>query len=101
MIFHVATIREWEAYAAHESYAPSAFEREGFIHACHAQQLPGVLQRYFLGREDLVLLHIDERKLTSPVKHEPGTGNELFPHIYGRINKDAIIGDDHSDNRRV
>jgi uncharacterized protein (DUF952 family) len=49
-----------------------------------------VLDRYFPGRTDLLLLLIDEQKLICPVLHEPGSGNELFPHIYGVINKDAI-----------
>jgi uncharacterized protein (DUF952 family) len=90
MIYHVTTISAWEACAHENSYAPKAFEKEGFIHSCHLHQLSGVLGRYFLGQEDLLLLHIDEQKLVSQVRHEPGTGNELFPHIYGTINKDAI-----------
>ena len=33
-------------------------------------------------------------KLTSPVKNENlEGGDELFPHIYGRINLDAVIND--------
>jgi len=33
---------------------------------------------------------IDERKVTSPVKYE-NSGGILFPHIYGALNRDAIV----------
>jgi uncharacterized protein (DUF952 family) len=92
MIYHVTTDEEWSLYDNTNHYAPKAYENEGFIHSCHLHQLNGVLDRYFAGRSALLLLLIDEQKLTCQVKHEPGTGNELFPHIYGVINKDAISG---------
>lgn len=90
MIYHVTTKKEWESFHNKDHYAPLAYKKEGFIHNCHLHQLKGVLDRYFAGRTDLLLLLIDEEKLVSPLRHEPGTGNELFPHIYGTINKDAI-----------
>lgn len=73
------------------AYKPQAFEQEGFIHCCTAEQLPGVLERYFAGKENLILLHIEEAKLTSPLKYEQATNSELFPHVFGPINKDAIV----------
>jgi|SRR5688500_610062 uncharacterized protein (DUF952 family) len=90
MIYHVTTEKEWDLYRDKDHYAPLAYEKEGFIHSCHLPQLKGVLDRYFAGRTDLLLLLIDEQKLACQVKYEPGTGNELFPHLYGRINKEAI-----------
>ncbi|HEU5292813.1 MAG TPA: DUF952 domain-containing protein [Cyclobacteriaceae bacterium] len=90
MIYHVATEHEWEAYKNEQVYAPSAFEREGFIHLCYANQLNGVLDRYYKSAAHIILLHINEKKLSSQLKHESGTNGELFPHAYGKINKDAI-----------
>jgi uncharacterized protein (DUF952 family) len=91
MIYHVTTEKEWSVYYNKDHYAPMAYEKEGFVHNCHLHQLNGVLDRYFAGRTDLLLLLIDDEKLVSPVRHETGTGNELFPHIYGTINKAAIL----------
>src|SRR5688500_785827 len=91
MILHVATEQEWTSCLDEDYYAPATLVAEGFIHACKAEQLKGVLERYFAGRKDLILLHIDEFKLLSPVVLERGTGRELFPHVYGKINKDAIV----------
>jgi uncharacterized protein (DUF952 family) len=91
MIYHVTTGSEWKACEGNDRYTPAAFSREGFIHACHAEQLQGVLQRYFAGHTDLLLLHIEETKLTCQLKHEVATGGELFPHMYGGINREAIV----------
>jgi uncharacterized protein (DUF952 family) len=90
MIYHVATKQEWEAFNSQHVYAPSAFEREGFVHLCRWHQLQGVLDRYYKSVNDLLLLHVNETKLSSPLKFEPGTNGELFPHVYGKINKDAV-----------
>ena len=77
--------------AASNWFAPEIFEFENFIHCCKAHQIGGVLSRYFAGETDLLILHIDETKLKPPLRYETGTGNELFPHLYGEINKDAIV----------
>ena len=90
MIYHVATIVEWQGFEHEQVYAPSAFEREGFIHLCHLNQLQGVLDRYYKSVPDLLLLHVNETKISSPLKFEAGANGELFPHVYGKINKDAI-----------
>ncbi len=91
MIFHVTTAAEWQAALAQGSYAAISLEKEGFIHASAREQVAGVLQRYYKGASNLVLLHIDEAKLTAPLKYELAPSvQEIFPHIFGRINLDAI-----------
>ncbi len=90
MIYHITTQAEWAGYSKENNYAPIAFAVEGFIHCCSKAQVEGVLQRYFQGKTDLLLLEVDESKLTALLKFEPATNHELFPHVYGVINKDAI-----------
>lgn len=89
-IFHVATQSDWHECMEGDHYIPTAFSGEGFIHCCKIHQLSGVMQRYFQGRKELLLLHIDASKLRAPLRYE-GRG-ELFPHLYGPLNKDALIG---------
>jgi uncharacterized protein (DUF952 family) len=56
MILHVTKRRDWLDQRSNENYLPVDFKREGFIHCCSQEQLPGVLQRYFKNARDLVLL---------------------------------------------
>ncbi len=41
---------------------------------------------------DLLLLKIDPNKLKAPLKLEEGQPGELFPHLYGELNLDAVVG---------
>jgi uncharacterized protein (DUF952 family) len=91
MIFHVTTYDYWTSQKESSTFSAPDLKREGFIHCCTKEQLSGVLERYFKDQTDLVLLHLDENKLVAPLKYEPSTNNENFPHVYGPINKSAIV----------
>lgn len=73
-------------------YEHPSLNDEGFIHCSQANQVAGVLERYFAGQTDLVKLVIDTDKLTSKFVFDwsPST-QDTFPHVYGPINVDAII----------
>jgi uncharacterized protein (DUF952 family) len=92
MIYHVTNKKDWAAAQANGTFtAPSLFT-EGFIHTSQEQQVQGVLQRYYQGKTDLLLLHIDETKLTAELKYELAPSiNEDFPHVYGGINLNAVV----------
>ncbi len=92
MIYHVATIEDWEIAKITKKYVHPSLDIEGFIHACTREQVPGVLHRYYKDSTDIVLLHIDESKLSCPLKLELAPSvNELFPHCFGAINIDAVV----------
>jgi uncharacterized protein (DUF952 family) len=91
MIYHVTTESQWSMQMDSTSFQTESLQLEGFIHCCKLNQLNGVLQRYFNGKSNLVLLTIDERKLKAELKYESGTEDDLFPHIYGAIERAAII----------
>jgi uncharacterized protein (DUF952 family) len=94
IIYHITTIAEWEKAKEEGSYKAASFATEGFIHCCTTAQAPGVLERYFLGKTGLVALVIDTEKLTALLKYELAPSiNEHFPHIYGPINLDAVMGE--------
>ncbi len=91
MIYHITTKTGWEKWVTHAYYESETLDQEGFIHCCATDaQVEGVLQRYFVGQKELILLHIDPTKLIAALKYELATNDELFPHIYGAINKEAI-----------
>jgi uncharacterized protein (DUF952 family) len=90
MIYHVVPAHEWNEQRNAHYFAPAAFAHEGFIHCCTQEQLSGVLERYYKGQTDLLLLKIDDQALEFPATYEKATNDELFPHVYGTINKNAI-----------
>ena len=92
MIYHVVTEANWQKAMLQGFYEAESLALEGFIHTSKAEQVAGVLNRYYKGQTNLLLLHIDEAKLTAPLKYELAPSvNEEFPHIFGRLNLDAVI----------
>jgi uncharacterized protein (DUF952 family) len=83
---------KWHAAVSQGFYEADSLNAEGFIHASKKTQVEGVLQRYYAGRQNLLLLHIDENNLTSGLKYEMSpTLQEEFPHIFGPLNLDAVV----------
>jgi uncharacterized protein (DUF952 family) len=92
MIYHVVTQQLWDIAVENGFYEAPSLQAEGFIHCSQLQQVAGVLERYYKNIPDLLLLHIDESKLTSPLKLELSPSvNESFPHVFGAINLDAVV----------
>ncbi|MGD9996202.1 MAG: DUF952 domain-containing protein [Ilumatobacteraceae bacterium] len=96
MIFHIADRDRWLAAQSDGRYTASTIGREldeeGFIHLSTYEQVPGVLERYYQGVANLVLLHIDESLLDAPLRFERvGDATEEFPHLYGPLNTDAVV----------
>ena len=92
VIYHVTTAAEWQAAKEKGSYETPSLREEGFIHCSQAEQVAGVLDRYYAGKTGLVKLLIDTEKLTSQLIYDwsPSVA-DTFPHIYGPINVDAVI----------
>lgn len=97
-IFHVAEVPDWAAAQSSGAYRQSTrgrtLEDEGFIHASTNGQWQGVRAGMYAEYPDvLVLLVIDSDLLTSEVRLEVGNAQtgELFPHIYGPIDFDAVV----------
>ncbi len=96
-ILHLAADADWAARTA-THYAPAAFAAEGFVHCSTAEQLPGVVERYYRGRTDVRLLTIDPARLDAPLLWEDTTGRgEDFPHVYGPIALAAVMADEPFD----
>ena len=93
IIYHITTRTEFEKAKLTGQYESPALKEEGFIHCCEADQVEGILQRYFQGKKDLVKFVIDTAKLKSQLIYDWSPSIEAtFPHIYGPINLDAVVG---------
>ena len=92
MIYHVVNKSNWQKAVQQGFYEAESLATEGFIHTSKVHQVAGVLDRYYKGQSNLLVLHIDEHKLTSPFTYEIAASvNEKFPHIYGPLNLDAVL----------
>ena len=63
---------------------------DGFIHFSTATQLAGTAAKHFTGREDLVLVAVDELSLGEALKWESSRNGALFPHLYGTLDASGI-----------
>jgi glutathione S-transferase len=99
-IYHLALRGEWDSCVTRGHYDRStlgqSLDEVGFIHCSFAHQVQGTADRFYAGREDVVLLMIDPSRLSADVRIE-----SLFPHIYGPLPMDAVttvtplaVGDD-------
>lgn len=91
-IFHITTRHAWDEAAPTGAYWPEAFPNDGFIHCSTEKQVVGVANARFRGLAGLVLLVIDPEKVAPEIVYENLEGGEqLFPHIYGKLNTAAVV----------
>ena len=92
-ILHTTPRAAWSAAQANGKYAADSLAGQGFIHCSKVDQIPRVANVIYAGQHGLVLLVIDPGLLNSELRWEPGTdlATELFPHVYGPINLNAVI----------
>jgi len=92
-IFHIAEASGWAEAQANGLYRRSTLGRtvdeEGFIHCSYWSQVEPVANAYYAGKRDLLLLVIDPARVAPEIRKE-AVGLELFPHIYGPLNLDAV-----------
>lgn len=89
-IFHIAQAAAWNGSEA--DYRGDTLDTEGFIHCSEAHQVMPVANAIFRGVADLVLLEIDPERVGPDIRYEsPDGGDERFPHVYGPLNRDAVL----------
>ncbi|MFB7907238.1 DUF952 domain-containing protein [Kitasatospora sp. NPDC056076] len=101
MILHLAPLDDWLSDPG-RPYATASLLTDGFIH-CSADERTAlaVANSFFADTPDPLMVLLIEEALVEPmVKWEaahgappPGaTPGVLFPHIYGRLNRSAVVG---------
>ena len=61
-------------------YQPSNFEKANFIHFSFGHQVLATARKWFPGNQDLLLLEVDQERVSSRLKLEGSP--EVFPHLY-------------------
>lgn len=68
-----------------------ALSEQGFIHCSFRNQVQQIADLVYRGREDVLLLMIDPDRLTARVEVEALGDGDAFPHIYGPLNREAVV----------
>lgn len=92
IIYHLTSAEAWATAQSAGEYEATSLAGEGFIHcsADEAQTLR-VAERLYAGVDGMQVLDVDTGRLHAEVKREPSRSGEIYPHIYGRINLDAVV----------
>lgn len=92
MIINCMKKRVWEERKNEEVWGKRNIEEDGFIHCSSVDYFDQVAPFFKDTNEELVLICIDENKLTSEVRYEEDDKSvKAYPHVYGLINNDAVI----------
>jgi uncharacterized protein (DUF952 family) len=91
IIYHIAKKAAWDEAAREGLYRGDTLASEGFIHCSTREQVARTADKYYRGQAGLVLLAIDEAKLGSLLRYELAPSGDLFPHIYGPLEREAVV----------
>ena len=90
-LYKIMSKQEWETAQAQGIYEGSEVDRkDGFIHLSAAHQVRATAEKHFSGKTDLVLISVSEESLGPSLKWEASRGGDLFPHIYGPLQLNAM-----------
>ena len=93
IIYHITTQKDWDTAVANGAYQADSLHSEGFIHCSTKEQILIPANERFHGQTGLILLQIDSDRLTAKLVYEDCYETGIaFPHIYGDINNDAVLG---------
>ena len=92
-IFHITSRISWSDAKKSGAYSADSLMSEGFIHCSKIDQVMRVANTIFANQYGLVILVIYPSQLKPEVRWEAGTdkADELFPHIYGPLNLEAVV----------
>ena len=91
-MFHLLSESEWGSIRETQEYSTESLVTEGFIHFSFADQVCVTAARFFTGRTDMLALEVDISRLTNDMRVDHVDGHGDFPHLYGPLNLDAVVG---------
>lgn len=91
--FKIFTAAQWAQFEADGVFHGAPVDlADGYIHLSAKDQLQGTLDKHFAGQDGLVIAEVALAYLGDSIIWEPSRGGALFPHIYGPLPMEAIVG---------
>ncbi|MCH8813791.1 MAG: DUF952 domain-containing protein [Chloroflexi bacterium] len=91
LTYHATPKEHWDACDHDQPYLPPDFAAGGFIHCTDSvESLPSVLTTYYKDQPgEWIVLSIDKDRVSAPILYDDP--DNVFPHLYGSLNRDAIV----------
>ena len=89
--YHIVPREIWDALGDAPTYAAASLQDEGFIHTTDgvANMVATANRHYHDDPRSYYVLTLDLDRLTSRWQYDDA--KRIYPHIYGPINRDAVI----------
>ena len=92
LIYHICDGEAWCAAIGTDDYVGSPDDlRDGFMHFSTKAQVRTSVARHRAEQIGLVLLIVTKEMLGSNLRWEPSRGGQLFPHLYGKLPRNAVV----------
>ena len=89
--YKIIDAAEWRAAVAEGRYDGAPVDlADGYIHMSAEAQLAETARRHFAGRDNLLLLTVDQTRFGDELIWEPSRGGDLFPHLYAPLPVAAV-----------
>jgi uncharacterized protein (DUF952 family) len=89
-LYHLTPAETWNT-APEDPFTAASLESEGFIHCSYREQVLRVANTFYADVQSMIALEIDPDRLSARVVDEDSGTGELFPHVYGPIDRAAIV----------
>lgn len=91
-VYHFTERHNYERAQVEGSFTLPSLKSEGFIHCSKDSQVVRIANAIARNWEDVLLLKIETSRLSAALVYENTEGGqELFPHVYGPIDLEAIV----------
>ena len=91
--FKILTAEQWAQFEVDGVFHGAPIDlADGYIHLSTADQVQGTLDKHFAGQAGLVIAEINLAALGDAVRWEMSRGGALFPHVYGFLPMNVVIG---------
>ena len=88
-IYHLTPPEVWTS-APEGPFSASSLASEGFIHCSYRDQAVQIANMFYVEAPSLIALEVNLARLSAKVVDEDSGSGELFPHVYGPIDRAAI-----------
>ena len=91
LTFHLVSQKYFDMLDPQIDYVPEPFAREGFIHCTDGtDEMARTANRYYKANaEPHYYLYIDKDRVHARIQYDDAA--KIYPHIYGAVNRDAIV----------